>query len=94
MRSGQLSQQQALRLVRTALRRAETVRKLLRALGDHDETTALAERVRRATRRVRRAAPDPKSAELYGRLTVAFHRLGLLLSRSFYPRARPGTDFG
>jgi hypothetical protein len=90
VREGKTSEQQALRLIRTALRRAEAVRKLLRALGDHDEATALAERMRRTTRRLRRAVPDAKSAEVYGRLTLAFHRLGLLLNRSFYPGAHRG----
>jgi uncharacterized protein len=75
----------ALRMIRAARRRADKVRRLLTELGDDDEAIALAERFRRTTKRLRRAGAGPQTAELYGRLTLAFHELNLTLSRSFYP---------
>ena len=75
---------QALRLIRAARRRAHKVRQLLRALGDADEQNALADRFRRTTRRLQNGTSDRETAELYGRLTLAFHNLLLLIRASFY----------
>jgi hypothetical protein len=76
---------EALKVIRATRRRAEKVRKLLRALGDDEETCSLAARFRRMTKALQRAEPDAARAELYGRLTLAFHKLRLALNDSFYP---------
>ena len=71
-------------VIDTARARSQEVRKLLRRLGDSDETAALADRFRRTTRRLERANLDEKAVELYGRLTLAFHDLNLLIHEAFY----------
>jgi Fe-S-cluster containining protein len=75
---------QALHVIRAGRARAQNVRELLLGLGDTDETTALADRFRRTTRRLERAKPDAKAAELYRQLTLAFHDLNLLIHEEFY----------
>jgi len=66
------------------------VRRLLRRLGDRDETLALGRRFPRIARRLQQAAPDPATARTYGELTLAFHDLNCLLSQAFYPGALKG----
>jgi len=75
---------EALRVIRVARARAQKVRRFLRGLGDHEETAALADRFRRTTRRLERAKPHEKAAELYRQLTLAFHDLNLLIHEAFY----------
>ena len=75
----------ALGLIRTARRRADKVRRLLRHLGDTDEATALGVRFRRTTKRLEKLGLQGTKAEAYGQLTLAFHDLNLLLSEAFYP---------
>lgn len=82
---GRVTPGEALKVIRATRRRAEKVRKLLRALGDDEETCSLAARFRRMTKALQRAEPDAARAELYGRLTLAFHKLRLALNDSFYP---------
>jgi len=82
---GRVTHGEALKVIRATRRRAEKVRKLLRALGDDEETLSLAERFRRMTKGLQRAELDAARAELYGRLTLAFHELRLALNDSFYP---------
>jgi uncharacterized protein len=77
----------ALRIVRTARRRVDKVKGLLRELGDADEQTALSIRFRRMKKRFEANGPDQQSAELFGQLTLAVHNLNILLSESFYPGA-------
>lgn len=74
----------ALRLIRETRERTETVRRLLRALGDTDEQAPLSERFRRTARRLEKLGPDRQAAEIFGDLTVAVHELNLLLSQYFY----------
>jgi Fe-S-cluster containining protein len=85
MQQGRVSQHEALRVIHATLRRVEKVRNLLWELGDKDEKTALADRFRRLSRRFERPEPNPRAAEQYGRLTVAFHQLSVTLQESFYP---------
>jgi Fe-S-cluster containining protein len=82
---GTATQTEALRIIRNARRRVDKVKSLLHALGDKDETIALARRFRRLSRRLERSELDEKAARLYGELTLAFHDLSLLLSEAFYP---------
>jgi hypothetical protein len=71
-------------VIHAARARSQEVRKLLRGLGDADETAALADRFRRTTRRLERANFDEKEVELYRQLTLAFHDLSLLIHEAFY----------
>ena len=85
-----ITRSQALRVIRVARARAQKVRRFLRGLGDDDESAALADRFRRTTRRLERAKPQEKAAELYRQLTLAFHDLNLLIHEAFY--IPPQTD--
>jgi hypothetical protein len=76
--------------VRRARRQVDKVRRLLRRLGDRDETLALGRRFRRITRRLQQAPPDAATARTYGELTLAFHDLNCLLSQAFFPGALKG----
>jgi hypothetical protein len=82
---GAITQQRAINIILAARRRAEMVRELLRALGDTEETLALALRFRRMAKRLESSKVDPKRAELHAELTQAFHQLNLTLSKDFYP---------
>jgi chromosome condensin MukBEF ATPase and DNA-binding subunit MukB len=81
--AGDVDYAQAERLVRSARRRIATIDKLLRRLGQTDDK-ALASRFRDLTKRMERGQPDPKTAQLFGKLTVAFHKLNQLLQQHFY----------
>ena len=72
------------RLVRLARRQIGKIDKLLRALGQADDK-ALASRFRDLTKRLEGVRPDPETARLFGKLTVAFHKLNQLLQQHFYP---------
>ncbi len=76
---------QALRLIRTAHRRLEIVRQLLRKLGDSDEHLPLSRRFRQTLRHMESAPQDRALADLFGQLTLAFQNLNLLLAEEFYP---------
>lgn len=82
--SGDIDHAQAERLVRLARRRIGSIDKLLRSLGQTDDK-ALASRFRDLTKRFEAVQPDPETARLFGKLTVAFHKLNQLLQQHFYP---------
>ncbi len=75
----------ALRIVRTARERADKVRRLLRLVGDTDETAPLSRRFRRTARRLQKADLDEDTSLNYSHLTLAVHDLNLLLREAFYP---------
>jgi uncharacterized protein len=75
----------ARRIIRKALERADVVRRLLRQLGDTEETLAFSARFRRMSRRLEAGGFDDESAELFSRLTLAVHDLNMLLRDAFYP---------
>lgn len=77
----------ALRIVKTAQRRAERVRQLLRQLGENSENLSLSKRFRRIQRRMENGPIDEEMADAYGQLTLAVHELNCLLSEAFYPGA-------
>ena len=83
--AGRLETAAARRVIRATLRRVEEVKRLLRKLGDMDETMALSLRFRRMCQRMASGATNAESAELFSRLTLAVHGLNLRLSKSFYP---------
>jgi uncharacterized protein len=85
VKAGRTRSPAALAIIRDARKRAEKVRRLLRALNDTDEDVALNVRFKRAARRLEAAAMEKQVADTYGRLTLAVHDLNLLLSEQFYP---------
>lgn len=83
--AGLLETAAARRVIRTTLRRAEEVKRLLRKLGDADEQSALSLRFRRMKQRMESGIPDAENAEMFSRLTLAVHDLNLRLGEAFYP---------
>jgi len=82
--AARLSHEAALAIIRNAREKADSVRILLRRLGDKDEQLALAARFRRMTRKFESEELTEETAELYGQLTLAVHDLNSLLSEAFY----------
>jgi len=85
--AGKMEPDAALKVIRTARRRVEMVRRLLRELGDADEHVALSLRFRRMQRRMESSGLDEEHADRFGELTLAVHDLNVLLSGAFYPGA-------
>jgi uncharacterized protein len=83
--AGRVSKSTARRIIRTTLRSAGRVGRLLRQLGDTEETLALDLRFRRMLRRVHSRSLGTGTAALCGELSLAMHDLNLLLRREFYP---------
>ena len=84
VKAGEVKIDEARRVIRSALRQAETVKRLLRRLGDEDETLALSKRVRRIQRAMESRAQEKETAHAFGELTLAAHKLNMLLSERFY----------
>lgn len=74
----------ALRTIRATLTRAERIRRLLRELGDDDESSPLSRRFKRMQRRMESTRINEEEAGIYGELTLAVHELNLAMSRFFY----------
>ena len=85
---GKTSVTAALRVIQQAHRRTQRVRRLLHKLDDQDEQLALSIRFKRTARRVETAVIDASTAATFGQLTLAMHRLNVLLSERFYPASR------
>lgn len=83
--AGRTQPTEALRIVGMARNRADKVRRLLRALGDWDEQVALSVRFRQTAKKLQAAELDERTAETYGKLTLAVHDLNLLVAQAFYP---------
>ena len=79
----------ALRLVKSARRQADHLRRLLRALGDTEEHRALSERFRRTQRRMESGSADPAAADTFAELSLAMHSLNLLAHEEFYTKTDP-----
>jgi len=84
VQSGEISHPAAERIVRQARRRSEDVKRLLRELGDTAEQTALGARFRQVKQRMESGNCAPAAAEVFSRLTLAYHDLTVILSESFY----------
>ena len=82
---GELETTAAQRAIGLARQRAERVRRLLRALGDYDETKALSVRFRKTRRRFENMPIGEDAAATFAQLTLAVHDLNLLLGEKFYP---------
>jgi Fe-S-cluster containining protein len=85
VKASEVAPSEARRVIRCALRQAETIKSLLRTLGDADETLALSKRFQRIRRKVERGPCDKNAAHTFGELTLAVHELNMLLSERFYP---------
>ncbi|MSU62401.1 MAG: hypothetical protein EXS31_08395 [Pedosphaera sp.] len=73
------------RTIRQARQRSDKVRRLLRELGDSNETLALSLRFRRVRRHVESNAISDEIADAYAGLTLAVHDLNMRLRADFYP---------
>jgi hypothetical protein len=87
VKSGQTGPANALRTIRSALKIVTQVKKLLRQLGDEDESVALSKRFRRMQQKLESGPLDKEAAHLFGELTLAAHNLNVVLSARFYPAA-------
>lgn len=85
LKDGRVDAVSGSRVVRSARRCADEVKRLLRELGDASENVALSVRVRRMRKRMETGKFDDDTAELFSRLTLAVHDLNVLLSEAFYP---------
>jgi uncharacterized protein len=84
VRAGETKPDAALRVIRTARRLGDKVLRLLRELGDQDESLALSLRFKRTKKRFESTPSDDDAAETFSRLTLAVHDLNLLLHDAFY----------
>jgi Fe-S-cluster containining protein len=87
VKAGEVKISEARKVIRSAVRQAEKVKKLLRLLGENDETLALNKRFQRISRKVERGPYDEEVAHIYGDLSLAVHELNMLLSERFYPES-------
>src|SRR3569833_2072508 len=75
VQAGDVKIYKARKIIRSALRQVETVKGLLRRLGDTDESLALNKRFQRISRKVERSPYDKATAHTFGELTLAVHEL-------------------
>jgi uncharacterized protein len=85
VKAGQIDAGAARRKIAQATKQAANVRSLLRQLGSADEHVALGVRFRRLNECIHRGELDDGTSARYGELTLAMHRLNVILSRDFYP---------
>jgi hypothetical protein len=85
VKAGKNRPAEAIRTIRSALKKVKIVKGLLQQLGDADEMVALSKRFRRLQRKLENGPLDKESANLFGELTLAVHDLNVLLSERFYP---------
>jgi uncharacterized protein len=83
--AGETKLHAALLSIRETRRRAEKVRRLLRELGDTDESVALSLRFKRTKQRMESSGFDETTGDVFGELSLAVHDLNLLLRERFYP---------
>ena len=93
VRAGHTQRDAALRVIRTARRRAAEVLSLLRQLGNTEEQLRLATRFRQTAKQMETLELDEETAELYRRLTLAVHNLNVLLAEAFYPGVAAESGF-
>ena len=86
MQAGRITFATALRLVKQARRQTDKIRKLLRQLGDTEESRSLSERFRRTQRRLESNGADAAAGDTFAELGLAVHRLHLLAHAKFYTR--------
>ena len=85
VKTGETHPTDAVKVIRSALRRVKKIKQLLQRLGDTDESVALSKRFRRIQRKLESSPLDKEAARIFGDLTLAVHDLNVLLSERFYP---------
>lgn len=85
-KAGRITFAVALRLVTQARKRADQVRRLLRALGDTDEHRALGERFHRVSERLEAGNADAAAKARFADLSLAVHHLKLQAFEKFYTK--------
>jgi hypothetical protein len=88
--AGRLAFASALRQVKSARRKADRIRELLRELGDTDEERSLGDRFRRTQRRMEAGGVAAEAGATFAELGVAVHQFNLLAHEKFYTRAEEG----
>ncbi len=84
----------ALKLIRSTRRKADKVLKLMREIGDQNESVSLSVRFRKLRQRFESGdladwlaeKTEEELYDLYGQLTLAVHELNCVLSEKFYPQ--------
>ncbi len=85
-KAGRISFAAALRQVKKARQQADTIRRLLRELGNTEEHRPLAERFRRTQRRMESTITDETANHRFAELGLAVHSLNLLAHKKFHTR--------
>ena len=85
VKAGRVSGAVALRRIAAARAAAGRVEVLLEALGNRQENRPLAVRFRQSLKWLETGKAGPEALALGSQLTLAMHRLNLLLNRWFYP---------
>ena len=83
--AGEVTERAALKSIQHARRRAENVRRLLRELGDTDESMPLSRRYQRLMRQPIDLSDGDRLGDLRGELMLAVGELVGLLEREFLP---------
>lgn len=83
-KAGRTTYTAALPVVKQARRRADKIRRLLRELGDTGEHRALGERFHRTAERMESGGAEEAAKGKFADLSLAMHRLKLLLHGRFY----------
>ena len=81
--AGEVTERAALRTIQTTRRRAENVRRILRELGDNDETVPLSRRYQKMMREPIDLSADERIGDLRGELMMAVAELVGALEREF-----------
>lgn len=87
VRAGETAREAALRTIRQTRNGAQTIKRLLRELGDTDEGLDLAARFRRTAARLEDIGADKETGRIFGQLTLRMHGLNFVVAESFYPGA-------
>ena len=83
VQKGEVTEHTALKSIRHARGRAEVVRRILRELGDADESAPLSRRYQRMMRQPIDLSADERDIELRGELMLAVSDLVHVLERDF-----------
>ncbi len=93
-KAGRITFAASLPLVKQARRGADNIRRLLRKLGDRDEHRALGERFHRTSERMESGNAEDVAKAKFADLSLAVHRLKLLLHKRFYTQNDARADGG
>jgi hypothetical protein len=85
-KAGRITFAVALRLVKQARQRADKARRLLRELGDTEESRALGERFHRMSERLESGNADAAAMAKFADLSLVMHHLKLQAFNKFYTK--------